>query len=98
MERPIAVGGMATAFLAEDLQHHRSVAIEVLDPGLADALVPVRVPRDAFVRVARPRRGSLCVRWRPSFAPTPTSASLVCTDIRDHRGYGSTAQKLWVPI
>jgi len=32
IERTLGHGGMATVFLAEDLKHHRRVAIKVLDP------------------------------------------------------------------
>ncbi len=35
MERKIGEGGMATVFLAEDLKHHRKVALKVLRPELA---------------------------------------------------------------
>jgi serine/threonine protein kinase len=36
--RPIGRGGMATVYLAEDLKHHRKVAVKVLRPELAEAL------------------------------------------------------------
>lgn len=42
IEREIGRGGMATVYLAEDLKHHRRVAIKVLDPALAAALGPER--------------------------------------------------------
>ena len=35
IEREIGAGGMATVYLAEDLKHHRQVAIKVLRPELA---------------------------------------------------------------
>ena len=35
IERELGEGGMATVFLAEDLKHHRSVALKVLKPELA---------------------------------------------------------------
>ncbi len=38
VEREIGSGGMATVYLAEDLRHHRKVAIKVLRPELAAAL------------------------------------------------------------
>ena len=38
VEREIGRGGMATVFLAEDLKHHRQVAIKVLHPELAAAV------------------------------------------------------------
>jgi eukaryotic-like serine/threonine-protein kinase len=38
VEREIGQGGMATVYLAEDLKHHRQVAIKVLPPELAAML------------------------------------------------------------
>jgi hypothetical protein len=38
-------GGMATVFAAEDLRHHRRVAIKVLDPDLGAMLGADRFPR-----------------------------------------------------
>jgi len=38
IERKVGEGGMATVYLAEDLKHHRRVAIEVLKPDLAAVL------------------------------------------------------------
>ena len=35
IERELGDGGMAMVFLAEDLKHHRKVAIKVLKPELA---------------------------------------------------------------
>jgi hypothetical protein len=35
IERQIGQGGMATVYLAEDLKHHRKVALKVLKPELA---------------------------------------------------------------
>src|SRR5262245_18201130 len=35
IDRELGVGGMATVYLAEDLRHHRQVAIKVLRPELA---------------------------------------------------------------
>jgi serine/threonine-protein kinase len=34
IERELGGGGMATVYLAEDLKHHRKVAIKVLRPEL----------------------------------------------------------------
>jgi Tol biopolymer transport system component/tRNA A-37 threonylcarbamoyl transferase component Bud32 len=42
IERELGQGGMATVYLAEDLKHHRQVAIKVLRPDLAAALGPER--------------------------------------------------------
>ena len=42
IERELGAGGMATVYLAEDLKHHRKVAVKVLRPDLAAALGPER--------------------------------------------------------
>jgi tRNA A-37 threonylcarbamoyl transferase component Bud32 len=42
IERELGSGGMATVYLAEDLKHHRKVAVKVLRPDLAAALGPER--------------------------------------------------------
>src|SRR5262245_43233508 len=46
VERELGRGGMATVYLAEDLKHHRRVAIKVLHPELAAALGPDRFLRE----------------------------------------------------
>ena len=46
VEREIGAGGMATVFRAEDLKHHRSVAIKVLRPELAATLGTDRFLRE----------------------------------------------------
>jgi TolB-like protein/tetratricopeptide (TPR) repeat protein len=46
LERELGRGGMATVYLAEDLKHHRQVAIKVLDPGLAAGLGHARFFRE----------------------------------------------------
>lgn len=46
VERELGRGGMATVFLAEDLKHHRQVAIKVLDPEVAAAIGPERFLRE----------------------------------------------------
>jgi TolB-like protein/Tfp pilus assembly protein PilF/tRNA A-37 threonylcarbamoyl transferase component Bud32 len=46
IEREIGRGGMATVYLAEDLKHHRSVALKVLHPELAAVLGPERFLRE----------------------------------------------------
>jgi tRNA A-37 threonylcarbamoyl transferase component Bud32 len=38
VERELGAGGMATVYLAEDLKHHRKVAVKVLHPELAAVL------------------------------------------------------------
>jgi len=46
IERELGRGGMATVYLAEDLRHHRRVAIKVLDPEVAAAIGPERFLRE----------------------------------------------------
>ena len=46
VERAIGRGGMGTVFLAEDLRHHRRVAIKVFHPDLAVAIGPDRFLRE----------------------------------------------------
>ena len=49
IEREIGAGGMATVYLAQDLKHHRKVAVKVLRPDLAAALGPERFLREIVV-------------------------------------------------
>src|SRR3954469_20402544 len=49
MERDLAQGGMPTVYLAEDLKHHRRVALKVLRPELAATLGPERFGREIAV-------------------------------------------------
>ena len=49
LQRELGRGGMATVYLAEDLRHHRPVAIKVLKPELATALGPDRFLREIEV-------------------------------------------------
>ena len=46
IERELGRGGMATVYLAEDLRHHRRVAIKVLDPEVAAAIGSERFLRE----------------------------------------------------
>jgi serine/threonine-protein kinase len=46
LERELGQGGMATVYLAEDLRHHRQVAVKVLRAELAAALGPERFLRE----------------------------------------------------
>jgi serine/threonine protein kinase len=49
VERELGQGGMATVYLAEDLKHHRRVALKVLRPELAATLGPDRFFREIEV-------------------------------------------------
>jgi len=46
IERELGSGGIATVYLAEDLKHHRKVAIKVLKPELAASLGAERFLRE----------------------------------------------------
>ncbi|MGA2381904.1 MAG: serine/threonine-protein kinase [Gemmatimonadales bacterium] len=46
IERELGAGGMATVYLAEDLKHHRPVAVKVLKPELSAVLGPERFLRE----------------------------------------------------
>ncbi len=50
IEKELGQGGMATVYLAQDVRHHREVAIKVLRPDLAAALGPERFLRE--IRIA----------------------------------------------
>src|SRR5215207_10965786 len=46
IERELGAGGMATVYIAEDLKHHRSVAVKMLRPDLAASLGAERFLRE----------------------------------------------------
>ena len=46
VERELGHGGMATVYLADDLRHHRKVALKVLRPELGSMLGPERFSRE----------------------------------------------------
>ena len=46
LERELGAGGMATVYLAEDVRHHRKVAVKVLRPELAASMGPDRFLRE----------------------------------------------------
>ncbi len=70
IEREIGAGGMATVYLAEDLKHHRKVAVKVLRPDLAAALGPERFLREIEIAAGpwstEPSRWRTCLRRHAS--------------------------------
>jgi serine/threonine-protein kinase len=52
LERELGRGGMATVYLADDVKHHRKVAIKVLQPELGYVLGPDRFAREIRVAAA----------------------------------------------
>ncbi|HSW27916.1 MAG TPA: serine/threonine-protein kinase [Longimicrobiales bacterium] len=48
-ERELGSGGMATVWLAQDLKHHREVAVKVLRPELAATIGPERFLREVDI-------------------------------------------------
>jgi serine/threonine-protein kinase len=64
IERELGQGGMATAYLAEDLKHHREVALKVLRPELAATLGSDRFLREIEVaaRLHHPHPAALRFR------------------------------------
>src|SRR5437667_3730076 len=49
VERELGAGGMATVYLAEDLKHHRKVAVKVMRPELAATLGAERFLREVEI-------------------------------------------------
>ena len=49
LERELGAGGMATVYLAQDLKHHRYVALKVLRPELSASLAAERFLREIAV-------------------------------------------------
>jgi serine/threonine protein kinase/Tfp pilus assembly protein PilF len=52
LERELGRGGMATVYLADDLKHHRKVAVKVLRPELPSLLGPDRFAREIRIAAA----------------------------------------------
>jgi hypothetical protein len=49
VDHEIGRGGMAVVYLADDLRHHRKVAIKLLHPDLAQAVGPTRFLREIAI-------------------------------------------------
>lgn len=61
IKRELGSGGMGTVYLAEDLKHHRSIAIKVLQPDLARVLGPERFHREIEIAARLSHPGILSV-------------------------------------
>ncbi len=70
----LGAGGMATVYLAEDLKHHRKVAVKVLRPELAAILGAERFLKEIEVtaNLQHPNILSLTTRAKPT--PSFTSS------------------------
>ncbi len=75
IEREIGSGGMATVYLAEDLKHHRQVAIKVLRPDLAATLGPERFLREIEVAAKLQHLLRHALRHRPRAGLRPLAVS-----------------------
>ena len=62
IERELGSGGMATVYLAEDVKHHRKVAVKVLRPELAAALGADRFHREHICDVQPMGNGPVLTR------------------------------------
>src|SRR5262249_16046673 len=61
VERMLGQGGMATVDLAEDLKHHRKVAVKVLRPELAESIGSARFLREIEIAVQLAHREILAL-------------------------------------
>ena len=52
LERELGRGGMATVYLAEDVRHHRRVALKVLHPEFSPVLGPERFLKEIALTVS----------------------------------------------
>jgi TolB-like protein/tetratricopeptide (TPR) repeat protein len=75
IERVIGEGGMATVYLAEDLKHHRQVAVKVMRPELAATLGADRFLREVEIaaRLNHPHILSLYDSGQASLPRDPTA-------------------------
>ena len=73
LERPLGQGGMATVHLAEDLKHHRKVAVKVLRSDFGTAVGAERFLREIEIAAALNHPNILAVHdpgRRPAFSIT----------------------------
>ena len=77
IDRELGAGGMAVVFLAEDLRHHRRVALKVLRPELAVQIGPERFLSD-YLRML----GGSTLHWQG------TTLRMVPNDFRMRATYG----------
>ena len=77
IERELGRGGMATVYLAQDLRHHRNVAVKVLRPELAAALGRERFLREIAIAAScsTPTSCRSTIRARPTASSTTSCRS-----------------------
>ncbi|MEE8361569.1 MAG: protein kinase, partial [Gemmatimonadales bacterium] len=61
IKKELGRGGMGTVYLAEDLKHHRQVAIKVLQPDLSSVLGPERFHREIEIAAGLSHPGILAL-------------------------------------
>jgi len=84
IERELGAGGMATVYLAEDLKHHRKVALKVLKPELGAVLGVERFL--AEIRVTASSVSSVLAAWRRSISAALNCLSRKLRKLRKLRG------------
>ena len=60
IERELGQGGMATVYLADDLRHHRKVALKVLRPEIAATLGAERFHREIQIAAQSAHQDKNC--------------------------------------
>ena len=79
IERKLGEGGMATVYLAEDLKHHRRVAVKVLKPELAAVLGAERFVQEITTTAALQHPHILPLFDSGRMAASSTSRAAVCS-------------------
>ncbi len=95
IQEEIGAGGMATVYLAEDLKHHRKVAVKVLRPELAAVLGAERFVQELLgygFRMPRASAGGRGIPYRRSTVPVSPLAAASAASMRRTNGWvGSSA-------
>ena len=76
IERELGSGGMATVYLAEDLKHHRKVAVKLLRPELAAVLGAEQFLKEIETTANRGGRGHRRTGHARGLVPIPSTLRL----------------------